>query len=284
MKFILRDDDISYYTKLEEVYKLYENAINNGLKVNFSVIPKAQKVFDTENKATLYHETEKRNIEENKELVTWLRDKVKAKKIEILLHGYDHSFSIKQNNEYVLLTKELVDITRKNKNIYDECCYKKAEILKKEIKEGKERLEDIFNTKINVFVPPANLMSKQCSKIIVDNNMNISGSIKRNFNRKIDAYSIRNYIKKSIWKFSSKNLYPYMLKYAKNNEIDAHEFTPSIDIIKFDKLVNELKNKNISFSVFTHYWQLQKKDYLYKYYIKMINEFKDNSILISDYL
>lgn len=259
MKFILRDDDASYYTEVCDLIKIYDILISNGIKVSFAVIPKARKVINHGNRYTKYYLDEWGYLYENKELVEWLKGHIRNNNVEIMQHGFEHTYAIKRAKKYEVIGKSIREMYDK-KNIkpylYPECFYKKNDILMNEIKLGKEILEDTFNIKIKDFVPPSNLLSRECSKIVALNGMNISGMIKRNMNRVANFHTIRNYILKNLWKLIKKETYPYILKYKDHKELAANTLGSATNIKKITNKFEKYQAKDKPFVLATHYWEL----------------------------
>lgn len=100
----------------------------------------------------------------NKNLVEYLKNMIKAGKIEIAQHGVFHRY-----NEFgAELWDDKPDRGRRLNSIAFAA-----------IRDGKEYLEKVFDTKIETFVPPANTIDKTVQRYVYDLGMNLldSGSI-----------------------------------------------------------------------------------------------------------
>ena len=69
-QFIIRDDDLSYWTKPHEIENLYKPFFDLGIKVCFSIIPKSIKSKNRENYNEFYQiEKTETLLHKNKNLV-----------------------------------------------------------------------------------------------------------------------------------------------------------------------------------------------------------------------
>ncbi|MEM7818245.1 MAG: DUF2334 domain-containing protein [Candidatus Aenigmatarchaeota archaeon] len=260
MKFAIRDDDISYWTKPEEIEAIYKGLWQKGIKVSFSVIPFAVQSFNMGDFNNFYQDDKPMPLHENKELIDYLKEKLNLGKISIMLHGYTHEYRIKYRNKLLLPTKENLELIKKNTkkiNWVGEYAWKTYDEMFKETKIGKEYLEDIFHTKVSVFVPPSNDISANGVKAVVDNGLNISGIIMlRRFNRKFNYYSLRNWIKKAVYKIFNGYEYPFVMDYKTHKELLAYGLVPGVSIDRLIKQYKFCKKQSAPFVLSVHYWEL----------------------------
>lgn len=282
MKFAIRDDDVSFWTKPEELESVYKDIWAKGIPVSFAVIPFAVKSLNCGDWDNFYQEENQMGIGKNKDLVEFLKNKLRENKISIILHGYSHQYKVGRNksDKLVLATKENLDRLRKDKNGKNlfwvgEYSWKNYEQLKKETKEGKEYLEDLFHTKITVFVPPSNDISKDGVKAVAECKLNISGTMFLNkYNRLISYYSLKNWCLKFLWRLLYNKVYPYVMDYKTHKELCAYSLVPGIAL---DDLIDNLKfclNKNAPFVLATHYWEVNKDNSLKDAFYQFINALK----------
>jgi hypothetical protein len=155
MKYILiRDDDITPFTKKDMIERLYEDLFKEGCPVNFSVIPEvaADITFDDGSPYSPYKQffnmgsspiippeyrdkKFKKSFQENLELLDFLGSL--EDRIEILQHGFDHNH-IGRRHEFA---------------IYDE------EKIGSKLKAGRQIIRQSFNRDPKFFVPPSDSIS-----------------------------------------------------------------------------------------------------------------------------
>jgi hypothetical protein len=237
MKFVVRDDDICYFTKCEEL----ENAWGwfwerfSG-KVCFAVIPFVKtEEFISQRRYPLH---------ENSELVNYLREKIKEKKAEILLHGYDH-FTLYKRYEFE--------------------SYDRGELSQK-IRAGKRYLEEIFGVKVSFFVPPHNILSKAGLQAVKENELNILSSIPYNICK--IGFRFENlsfFVKRRLFNFRHRKIfkkryiYPFMVKFGSYTYLDCFNFNNWVDdmdnLIKACEII--ARHKGI-FCLSTHYWEMNE--------------------------
>lgn len=288
-QFIIRDDDLSYWTKPQEIENLYKPFFDLGIKVCFSTIPKSIKSKNRENYNEFYQiEKTETLLHKNKNLVYYLKELIKEDRIEIMLHGYNHNYYFKYKNDYLNATQENKKKCKKlggkilrvgEYNIQD------FNILMKKTKDGKEYLEDILNVKIKNFVPPSNQISKEGIKAIYKNKLNLSGLIGFKYNREYTCQGTKSFLRRIIFRLINQKLpYPYVADYGFHKELAAFSITPLTNFNDLYNYMNYCKRKNIPIQLSTHYWEL-KKD-LRNNFFAIINELKidSSSIMLKEVL
>ena len=273
-RLAIRDDDISFWTNPKDIIDVYGELLNSGISLSFAVIPESYRLCHPGNRKKFYVSKEKRMIYENRELIKFLTPFVKSGQIEIMLHGYDHSYYIELDKKIVFLDE---DVRHTIGNIYPkkiipELLFKDTKTIDQEILRGKKILEETFETTVNTFVPPSNAIKASAVKIVAKNGMNISGTITNRFNRSFDFYSISIFIKKILWKLRGNSFsYPYEMRYRRHSEITGFSFTPKTNIEHFLRSFDKCMSKNCDFTIATHYWELIENPILKKEYLKFIS-------------
>lgn len=87
---LIRDDDTNFFTKSKMLELLYSNAWNNKFKVSLSVIPYQKTINDVCIPPDIRNKPGYHSIENNEELCTFLKEKIRYDKIEIIQHGVTH--------------------------------------------------------------------------------------------------------------------------------------------------------------------------------------------------
>jgi peptidoglycan/xylan/chitin deacetylase (PgdA/CDA1 family) len=235
MRIAIRDDDTSFFTSPDELEKAYD-FIKEGC-VSLSVVPSTISVHRDD--VFPYGENIPKgfyDIENNTDLISYLKTSMESEKYDILLHGYSHEYS-KVNGKWTAEMK-----------------WKDLDRIDSELTDGKHRLEKLFNRQITVFVAPNNSLDQRAITVIEKLGMDYSGIILHR-DRQVNFRYICNYIRRWFVRFQKKIPYPGILDYGKHKELIAY----TLD--NFERLVFEYeqcKEKNQPFVIYTHYWQLNK--------------------------
>ncbi|MBA7530295.1 hypothetical protein ES705_22498 [subsurface metagenome] len=239
MKFAIRDDDTCYFTKPEQLERVY-GKIWDKIPISLAVVP-FHACTKSGNVPREYWSGDKIfPIGENEGLVNFLKEKVKEGKVSIMLHGYNHK-DYKGGPEFVA-----------------------GGDLFLKVKKGKEYLETLFDVEIMTFVPPHNALSIKGAKAVIENNMNILGSLQTPFNR---PFSVKNciYFLKRKW-FEQANrkddyrvVYPFVMQFKNHKEFSCNSLIPST---KLDELIYNFENTQKhsgNFCLTTHHWEFSTK-------------------------
>lgn len=139
MKFAIRDDDTSYFTKPDDLKNAYD-FLKKGC-VSLSVVPFTVPVhkddvfpYGVGIPYSFY------DLADNHELVEYLRENSTAGNHDILLHGFSHEY------------KQVEGIWKA------EMMWKNQGQLQEEITKGKHYLEELFNRPVNVLLLPIILL------------------------------------------------------------------------------------------------------------------------------
>lgn len=223
MKFAVRDDDTSHFTRPKDLIRAYD-FLEEGC-VSLSVVPYTVSVHKDD--VFPYGEGIKYgfyDVADNPEIVEYLRKESASGKYDILLHGFSHEY------------KE-VDGSWKA-----EMMWKSQQQLQEELTKGKEYFEALFGRTISVFVVPNNAINQNAISVLEESGMNYSG-ISQNFLKRWGYMAVK------------KNTYPGILDYGKHKEV----ITYTLD--NYDGLVQEYqacKKRGQPFVVYTHYWQVNQ--------------------------
>lgn len=151
MIIAIRDDDTCYFTKPEQLSYVYENYWDI-CPVTLATIPFIDSGVVTEPPVILVPErylnkAKRYPVGENGELTNFLQEAIAKKRIGVALHGYCH------------VTKDGKPEFVSGRNLHGK------------VAEGKNYLEELFNCKITVFVPPNNSLSRAGAKAVIDAGM-----------------------------------------------------------------------------------------------------------------
>ena len=232
--FSIRDDDTSFFTDPIILEKIYSK-IWPVVPISLSVIPYAIENYKSRKNSYFLEEYP---IGRNKELVDWLKEKIKNDNIEIMLHGYNHQY------------KKLYG------NFFGEYFWKKEKELINKTKLGKKYLEDLLETRIKIFVPPSNTIGRSGVKAIRNSDLYLNGILGKGLDRPISKEYIVSYIKRWLWRINYKEAYPFVIEYDRTKELRHYTLSPQV---KLNNILNSLKRNiylNAPFILATHYWEL----------------------------
>jgi len=273
---VIRDDDTSYWTSSSDLEFLYGKLLDKGYKISLAVVPCGYKQNYPGVRSKFYLNREKHVISENKELVDWLTPYVRKGQIEVMQHGYAHSYYILIDGSYYFLDENIrkkVKTEIRDNVIIPECAYMKEDEMGL-LREGKKILEDVFGIRIRTFVPPGNALSSRAAEVIDSLGMDISGTITNKFNRRIDKYSINIFLKKAFWRISGHDYsYPYIMKYKNHRELVGFSFVPGKNYETFKHIYEKCCNMDCPFTLATHYWELIENEQLRNNFFSFLSEY-----------
>lgn len=145
MKFVIRDDDVNYFTTPADIDRWYADIFAQGIPVSFAAIPFVTPGSDVYT-GTYPSPEREYPIGENTALVAYLAQQPLA---AILLHGCNH---VTCNGVFE---------------------YQKTAGLIEDTRRGKEYLEKVFERVVSVFVPPHDQISNHGIDALEKNNLNL---------------------------------------------------------------------------------------------------------------
>ena len=120
VKLIIRDDDLCYYSKVDDIERIYKEI--EGFPISFATIPTVTDVSTVGACPDTRGNTVPRWIGDNKALSYWLKEKLRKKEIDVLMHGISHGYSFVQG-------KRLAEMQwRKELNLKNEIAEQKNKI------------------------------------------------------------------------------------------------------------------------------------------------------------
>lgn len=234
MKFIIRDDDLNYFSSPDTIKRWYSDIFKQGIKVSFSVIPFVKPTSDVYPK-NIKKENVEYPISLNKNLVDYIKSNPL---IYVMQHGCTHE------------TKNNVFEFRNKKNLFQE------------VKRGKIELEKTFNKKIKVFVPPHDSIYSHGILAIENENLNIiRGTGSKNII--LEKRYIIPFLKMLFHrlKFPKKSLmpaYPFVVDFGKHKEAYSNRLTDN----NFESILKKMKytkKKNGIFILTAHLHDYNEK-------------------------
>ena len=231
MKFAIRDDDTSFFTKPEELLSAYD-FIAEG-PISLSIVPRT--VPHHEKGVLPYGEGIPAGfypVGGNAELIAFL----KKNEYDVLLHGYSH--------EYRQIEGQW----------FPEMMWKDEGRIRREMEEGKAYLEELFERPMRVFVAPNNAVVHTTIRAVEARGLNYSGIIHHGDRDFSPRYAI-NFARRWAYRVKTGYRIPDVLDYGKHKEMVSYPLD------SYEKLVAEYRlcrKRNTPFSVYTHYWHLNR--------------------------
>jgi hypothetical protein len=239
MKIALRDDDTCYFTSPAELERVYGD-VWHRLPVCLATVPFAVGYPRAGIPESEWHSGRRFPLEENRELVDWLRQRIAERRVTIALHGYTHE-------DYP--------------NGFE---FQAAPDLDRRVIEGRAYLERVLRTPVRVFVPPHNALSKRGLDAVSLASLNVLGSFLsfRPSNRTWDRFTFSNW--RRIQQFrratsrtrSDRLVYPHPLRYERHAEFGCHGLIPGTTIEELAAGVDEARRFGGDFCLATHYWEV----------------------------
>jgi hypothetical protein len=140
MRFAIRDDDTCYFTQPADLERVYQRL--PGWPVSLAVTPFALRSDNLGDPVRFRQSGPPMPLEENAELVAYLREGIAAHNYSILCHGFTH--------EYL----------RRGETLVQECLWKDPARLGNEALQARAYLEQLLRTRMAGYVPPGNSISR----------------------------------------------------------------------------------------------------------------------------
>lgn len=267
MKFAIRDDDVNYFTSPQELVDNY-NKVWDVCPVSFSVVPFHACTKSSGIPSEYWSGNKSFPISDNKELVIFLREKIRENKISITLHGYSHK---NKSDTYEFDTK--LDMIG-------------------QVKHGKKYLESLFDIEIKSFVPPHNTISVKGMEAVIANGLNLVNIPSfRPGRRPFHIMNVIPFVKQAIFRWKYKRKYPYVLDCYNHKEIAYYSLTPEVSFKRLKEDFDFCREMGGSFILSTHYWEFsarqvynsnrRMKDVFYRFW-EYVNTIKGISFVTVD--
>ena len=236
--FAIRDDDTCYFTQPDELERVY-SPIWGQVPVCLSVIPfavpihKGVPVF-----GQMHTVNEPIPLAENQGLVNYLKEQLSQRKIEIMLHGFNHIYK-KINEQWV-----------------GEYGWKDENQLMEQTAKGKHYLEETFNiSSLKVFVPPSNMIGKKGIRAIAAQSLHLSGVMGRWGDRPISFPYLKAYAKRRAHRLFYGRPYPFPLDLRTHRELVMYTLSPQVTFDSLKRAFDFCTNRRAPFVLATHYWE-----------------------------
>lgn len=267
MRFIIRDDDVSYHFQANQLYKWY-NGIVDICPISICIPPFIKGNF-FEGIYRIDHHIKRTweermadgiyKIGDNQALVEYIKELIYQKKASVGLHGIHH-----RNDE------EFARIPVKSNYIGGAEFFSQNDYTK-ELGDAKKYLEDIFNVDINYFTPPQNMINSKGLKAVSNNNLSLCTDLvfTKDIKLLIDLYGFENTIKLVYyWKYKH-HYCPFVIKHHGVQFIDHTRLQPGKSIENIKRNFDFVRKNNGVFVLSTHCYGF---DYKMKHYEMTMKE------------
>jgi hypothetical protein len=242
MKIALRDDDTCYFTSPAELDALYGD-VWDTVPVCLATVPFAVGYERVGIPRVEWHSGRRFPLEENPELVAWLRARMAERRVTIALHGYTHE-------DYPAGFE-----------------FQAAPDLDRRVAEGRAYLERVLGTPIRVFVPPHNALSKRGLDAVSAAGLDVLGSFLsfRPSNRPWDRETLLNWWRVQRYRRATGRsrsdalVYPHPLRYRRHGEFGCHGLVPSTTLEQLIAALEEARRYDGDFCLATHYWEVDDR-------------------------
>lgn len=239
MRFAIRDDDTNFFTRpeqLERVYRRYWDRI----PISLAVVPVHASTRSRAIPAEHWDGGPDFPIGENVELVDSLRRHVAARRVSPMLHGYSH---------------------RNYPTGYE---FEVAPRLGERLARGRGYLEALFGVPIQTFVPPHNALSRRGLRAVDAAGLDILGSFYsfRPDKKPWGPDTLRNYAlvtahrRRTGRSRHERLIYPWPLRYNRHAEFGCQPLVPRTTLEELLARFEEARRLGGDFCLATHYWEI----------------------------
>lgn len=239
MRFVIRDDDTSYFTQPEELEGVYADIVDVA-PVSLAVVPYDVPSFHRGEPDRFYQQGEPVSIEENGALLAYVGAGVAQRRYDVMLHGYNHRYKVTKDVPYdpAYWIPEFVYL---------------ADPAEK-MMAGKTLLERLFSMKVSCFVPPSNAISPAGLEALGKAGLNLCCVAGRRTLLKANRLNLVAVAVNQL-----KPSFPYgVRRYVGHRELLCHALTPMCDWEALCRHLEASHAKKSVFAVATHYWELKR--------------------------
>jgi hypothetical protein len=244
VRFAIRDDDTSYFTRPEDLEQVYRH-IWDSHPVSLGVVPFHGCARSGAIPEVLWSGEEAFPLDGNPALVSFLKGAIEKGRVSILLHGFDH-VDRQGHPEFSS------DLGR------DE--------LARRLAHGRRYLEDLLATTINTFVPPHNEMSPAALGAIEELALDVLGTFSFRPNRRpLSASIVQPMLRRRLFLWRQRrrgwrgDFYPFPLHVEGHREMACHNLNrdPLCSLEDLLAKLDQTCEVGGDFCLATHYWELR---------------------------
>jgi hypothetical protein len=239
VRIALRDDDTCYFTAPAALERVYAD-VWDRVPVCLATVPFAVAYPRAGIPESAWRSGRRFPLDENPELVVWLRRRIAERRITVALHGYTHE-------DYPTGFE-----------------FQAAPDLEHRVEDGRAYLERVLDGPVRLFVPPHNALSKRGLAAVSRAGLNVLGSFLsfRPSNRPWDRRTFSNW--RRIQRFrratardrSARLVYPHALQFDRHAEFGCHGLIPTTTFDELAAGLEEARRFGGDFCLATHHWEV----------------------------
>ena len=242
MRVAIRDDDTCFFTRPEQLARVYGRYWDR-VPVSLAVVPCHASTRSKGIPAEHWEGVRSFPLAENLELVEYLREQVRAGRVSIMLHGWSH---------------------RNYPTGYE---FEVGRRLGERLARGRGYLEALFGIPIRTFVPPHNALSRRGLRAIDRAELNVLGSFYsfRPDKKPWGRDTLRNYLlvrahrRKTGRTKRDRLIYPWPLRYNRHAEFGCQPLVPRTTLDELIEAFEEARRFGGDFCLATHYWEIDDR-------------------------
>jgi predicted deacetylase len=144
--------------------------------------------------------------------------------------------------------------------------FQAAPDLEQRLASGRVELERALGTRVRIFVPPHNALSKRGLAAVGAQGLNVLGSFlsfrpsMRPWDRQTPAnwWRVQRYRRKTRRSRSDRLVYPHVLRYTSHAEFACHSLIPGTSVDELVAGFEEARAAAGHFCLATHYWEVDE--------------------------
>jgi len=240
MRLAIRDDDTSYFTSPEQLERAW-NGLIGQIPISLAVTPNALEPFHLGDADRYYQSSESRALRDNPDLVTWLRGQISSGNISVLCHGYTH--------EYKRVS---------SRRLLPEYVWKPYPRLANETALAKRHLESALGTKVEIFVPPSNAVSRAGLEALRPHFPNVNATVPLRRLADIRMDSISAYMRRFWYQASYGSPNPHAEQIAGVNLLPSFSLSRGASWKSLLERLECCSELGADLIVAVHYWEMDE--------------------------
>ena len=239
LRVAIRDDDTNFFTRpeqLERVYRRYWDRI----PISLAAVPVHASTRSGAIPRAHWQGERDFPLGDNLELVDFLREQARAGRVSVLLHGYTHK-DFPSGSEFQAAPDPDARLAR-----------------------GRGYLEGLFGVPVRTFVPPHNALSWRALRAVERAGLNVLGSFHsfRPDRKPWGPATLGNYLRISAHRRRTgrsrreRLIYPWPVRYNRHAEFGCQPLVPRTTLEELLAAFEEARRFGGDFCLATHYWEI----------------------------